>query len=116
MCMHYNGRGHIFTIHQGETISYDLCPCHALMMASARRVQQLSMFKTLAWSAMGNQKTRLECGYQWRHIGKPGEPRAKLAEKPPTSLELYLHTRVTHDLVPFQRRWERGRRGGVEIL
>ena len=49
------------------------------------------MFKTLAWSAMGNQKTRLECGYQWRHIGKPGEPRAKLAEKPPTSRAVRTH-------------------------
>ena len=41
----------------------------------------LSMFKTLAWSAMGNQKTRLECGYQWRHIGKPGGASCQIGRK-----------------------------------
>ena len=39
------------------------------------------MFKTLAWSAMGNQKTRLECGYQWRHIGKPGGAPCQIGRK-----------------------------------
>ena len=49
---------------------------------------------------MGDQKTRLECGYQWRHIGEPGEKAgrgAKLAEKP-RPLQLHTYIRVTHDL------------------
>ena len=49
---------------------------------------------------MGDQKTRLECGYRWRHIGEPGEKAgrgAKLAEKP-RPLQLHTYMRVTDEL------------------